>query len=60
MAQRARMAGCYVSDFRQLGDILINDVLPLLKITPEEINKNKIGKLEENNLTKEEDGESSD
>ena len=54
------MAGCYVSDFRQLGDILINDVLPLLKITPEEINKNKIGKLEENNLTKEEDGESSD
>ena len=55
------MAGCYVSDFRQLGDILINDVLPLLKITHEEINKIKIGKLEENNLTKEEeDGESSD
>ena len=50
-----------MSDFQPLREILINEVLPLLKITPEEINKIKIGKLEENNLTKEEeDGESAD
>ena len=48
-----------MSDFRQLGDILINDVLPLLKITPDEIKKIESGNLEEKLTKEEEDGESS-
>ena len=48
-----------MSDFQPLREILINDVLPLLKITPEEINKIKIGNLEEKLTKEEEDGESS-
>ena len=49
-----------MSDFRSLAEILVTEVLPLLKVTPDEIKKIKIGNLEEKLIKEEEDGEPSD
>ena len=60
MAQAAGMERCRMSDFRSLAEILVTEVLPLLKVTPDEIKKIKIGNLEEKLIKEEEDGEPSD
>ena len=50
-----------MSDLRPLGEILINDVLPLLKMTSDEIKKIKSGNLEDDNTdSSDDDGKSSD
>ena len=49
-----------MSDFRLLSEILVTEVLPLLKFTPDEIKKIESGNLEEKLTKEEEDGESSD
>lgn len=54
------MAGCYVSDFRSLSEILVTEVFSLFKFTPVEIKKIESGNLEEKLTKEEEDGESSD
>ena len=48
-----------MGDFRSLGEILVTEVLPLLKFTPDEIKKFESRNLEEKLTKEEEDGESS-